>query len=57
MAKKSARNDAEYELLETLDVLMELREDLVELGISTIEELDERISEIEAQIQDEDGPV
>lgn len=57
MAKKSARTDAEYDLLETLDVLIELREDLVDLGVSTIEELDERISEIEAQIQDADGPV
>lgn len=57
MAKKSGQQDPDYELMETLDILIELREDLTELGISTIEELDERIREIEAQIQDDDGPV
>lgn len=57
MPKKSSQSDAEYKLLETLDVLIELREDLAELGISTVDELDERIREIEAQIQDDDGSV
>jgi hypothetical protein len=57
VANKSGQQDPDYELMETLDILIELREDLTELGISTIEELDERIREIEAQIQDDDGPV
>lgn len=49
--------DEEYDLLEALDVLMDLREDLMELNIRTIEELDERIQELESQIRDDDGPV
>lgn len=54
----SKRNkDSEYELLELLDLLMDLREDMQELGISTIEELDERIVELERQLGDDDGPV
>lgn len=54
---KKAKNDPEYELLERLDLLMDLREDMEDLGIRTIEELDERIQEIESQVQEENGPV
>lgn len=51
------KNDPEYELIETLDVLIELREDMEALGITTIAELDERIRELESQLRDDDGSV
>jgi hypothetical protein len=55
MAKKS--KDPEYDLLETLNLLIELREDMEDLGITTIAELDERIRELESQLQDDDESV
>jgi len=53
---KSPR-DPEYELLETLDLLIDLREDMETLGITTLDELDERIREVESQLKDDDGSV
>ena len=53
----TSRNDTEYELIDLLDLLIELREDMQDLGIRTIEELDERIAELERQLGDDDGPV
>lgn len=50
-------NDPEYNLLEILDLLMDLREDMETLGITTMEELDERIREVESQLKDDDGSV
>jgi hypothetical protein len=47
--------DPEYDLLVILDLLMDLREDMETLGISTLEELDERIREIESRLRDDDG--
>lgn len=55
MARSSG--DEEFDMMETLDILMDLREDLMELGIRTIEELEERIREIEMQLAEHDGPV
>ena len=49
--------DAEYELMLTLDRLMDLREDMLDLGITTLEELEQKITELEAQLGDDDGPV
>ncbi len=54
---KTAKNDPEYEMLQMLDLLLDLREDMEDLGIRSIEELDERIQEIESQLQDNDGSV
>ena len=53
----TSREDTEYELIDLLDLLIELREDMQDLGIRTIEELDERIAELERQLGDDDGPV
>lgn len=55
MAK--SKKDDEYEKLETLDLLIDLREDMEDLGIRSIEELDERIRQLESDLKDEDGPV
>lgn len=46
--------DSEYELLQTLDLLMDLKEDMQDLGISTIEELEQKIRELESQLGDDD---
>lgn len=51
------KKDEEYEQLETLDLLIDLREDMEDLGIRSIEELDERIRQLEAELKDDDGPV
>jgi hypothetical protein len=42
------------EKLALLDRLEELREDLEELGIQTVQQLNERIAALEAEIGDED---
>lgn len=52
-----AKQDAEYEMIDMLDLLIELREDMQELGITTLAELEQKIAELEAQIGDDDGPV
>ena len=52
-----AKKDSEYELIDMLDLLIELREDMLDLGITTLEELERMIADLEAQIGDEDGPV
>jgi uncharacterized small protein (DUF1192 family) len=56
--------DPEFEKFAQLDRLEELREELLELGIQTLAELDERIAALERDIADEpaaddepDGPV
>jgi hypothetical protein len=61
--KKPARLDPTHEQLLLLDRLEELREDMEELGISSLEQLRQRIVELEAQLdddeldEDDDGPV
>jgi hypothetical protein len=67
LAKLTAQHDPFFDTLALLDRLEELREDMRELGIASIEELDARIAALEAQIDDEppavdqtaedDGPV
>lgn len=53
-----AKHDPEYELLQMLDLLSDLREDIQDLGITTLEELELKITELEAQLgDDDDGPV
>ncbi|CAN5342216.1 hypothetical protein BH23CHL1_BH23CHL1_01060 [soil metagenome] len=53
-----AKHDPEYELLQMLDLLIDLREDMQDLGITTLEELELKITELEAQLgDDDDGPV
>lgn len=55
MPKKLQRQlDPSHDTLLLLDRLEELREDMEELGIRTIEELRQRIVELEALIDDED---
>jgi hypothetical protein len=49
--------DPEYDLLEILDLLLDLREDMETLGITTLEELDERIREVESRLKDDDESV
>lgn len=50
--------DAEYEMLQILDLLIDLREDMQDLGIATLEELEQKIAELESQLgDDDDGPV
>jgi uncharacterized small protein (DUF1192 family) len=57
------KNDAVFQKMILLDRLEELREDLEELGISTLDELNERIAALEQEIgdlgdaEDDDGPV
>ena len=46
--------DAEYELLQTLDLLIDLREDMQDLGITTLEELELKIAELESRLGDDD---
>lgn len=60
MSKPHRPTDPNHEMLLLLDRLEELREDLEELGIASIEELHQRIAELEGQLEDdevEDGPV
>jgi uncharacterized protein Yka (UPF0111/DUF47 family) len=47
-----ARKDPTADLLALLDRLEELREDLLELNVSTLSEIEQRISEIESQLDD-----
>ncbi len=44
-----------YELLVELDRLEELREQLEELGLSTIDEIEERIDQVSAKVEQLDG--
>jgi hypothetical protein len=53
--KKSPKSDPLHESLLLLDRLEELREDMEELGIASLEELRKRIAELEAQLDDDDG--
>lgn len=55
MPKKPQQSDPLYESLLLLDRLEELREDMEELGITTIGELRQRIVALEAQFDDSDG--
>ncbi|HEX5165752.1 MAG TPA: hypothetical protein VFV93_10175 [Thermomicrobiales bacterium] len=60
MPRKIQRQpDREHEALLLLDRLEELREDMEELGIRTIDELRQRIVELEARLEDgdDDGSV
>ncbi len=58
------KSDPLFDKLSQLDWLEELREELLELGITTLAELEARIAALEAEIGDEpeqdngaDGPV
>ena len=58
------KRDPLFDKLALLDRLEELREDMLELGITTLAELDARIASLDAEISDEedegpddDGPV
>jgi hypothetical protein len=59
LPRKPARPDPVHEQLLLLDRLEELREDMEELGITSLEQLRQRIVELEALLDDEDddGPV
>lgn len=62
MPKKPRQVDPLHESLLLLDRLEELREDMEELGITSLEDLRRRIVDLEAQLDDEpdgsdDGPV
>lgn len=62
MPKQPVRLDPIHEQLLLLDRLEELREDMEELGITSIEQLRQRIVELEALLdddldEDDDGPV
>lgn len=63
MPKKAAKLDPVHEHLLMLDRLEELREDMEELGITSLEQLRQRIVELEALLDDDDldevgdGPV
>ena len=63
MPKKSGQVDPIHESLLLLDRLEELREDMEDLGINSLEELRQRIVALEAQLDDDaldggdDGPV
>jgi hypothetical protein len=48
-----ARTDSTEDLLVLLDRLEELREDMEELGVTSLVEVEQRIAEIESQISDE----
>lgn|GEM_PF-981137 len=54
MPKKSTSTDPIHEQLLLLDRLEELREDMEELGINSMEELRQRIVELEALLDDDD---
>ena len=55
MPKKQPQADPLYDTLLLLDRLEELREDMEELGITSLDELSLRIAEIEARLGDENG--
>ncbi len=65
MPKNPRQVDPLHETLLQLDRLEELREDMEELGISSLEQLRQRIIELEAHLDDDvsetgednDGPV
>lgn len=46
------KNDPSYDRLLLLDRLEELREDMEELNVRSIEDLEARIAELEAEIAD-----
>lgn len=46
------RKDPAFDTLMQLDRLEELREELLELGVTTVAELDARIAELEAEVED-----
>ncbi|MCO5177063.1 MAG: DUF1192 domain-containing protein [Thermomicrobiales bacterium] len=48
------KNDPSYDRLLLLDRLEELREDMVELNVRSIEDLEARIAALEAEIADAD---
>ena len=45
---------SDYERLDLLDRLEELREDMIELGVSSREEIEARIATLEAEVADAD---
>lgn len=54
--------DATYELLKLLDRLEELRDEMLELDVASMEEIESRIRNLESQLSDlpdgdDDGPV
>lgn len=54
------KNDPTYDRLVLLDRLEELREDMRELGVRSLDEIEQRIAEIEIELADDerdDGPV
>ena len=53
MSKQKRQVDQLHESLLLLDRLEELREDMEELGIASLEELRRRIVELEAQVDDD----
>lgn len=55
MPKKRPIADPVHDALLLLDRLEELREDMEELGIQTLDELRERIVALEAQLDDDEG--
>ena len=62
MPNKPRQTDPLHDSLLLLDRLEELREDMEELGITSLAELRQRIVELEAQLEDDadgsdDGPV
>ncbi|MEX1158552.1 MAG: hypothetical protein WEC79_06440 [Thermomicrobiales bacterium] len=54
MSEQKRQVDSLHDSLLLLDRLEELREDMEELGVATLEELRRRIVELEAQLDDED---
>lgn len=55
MPETQRPSDPFHESLLLLDRLEELREDMEDLGITSLEELRKRIVELEAQLDDDDG--
>jgi hypothetical protein len=58
----ASRRDPDYDLLLLLDRLEELREEMLDIGIRSIDDIEARIAEIESQVIDspdgnDDGPV
>ena len=55
MPKKPRQTDPLHEALLLLDRLEELREEMEEIGVTSLEEVRQRIAELEAQLDDEDA--
>jgi uncharacterized protein related to proFAR isomerase len=58
----ASRRDPDYDLLLLLDRLEELREEMLDIGVRSIDDIEARIEEIESQVVDDpdgkdDGPV